>query len=221
MHTAHSSSHPRGVSTTSRADTSLARFPSTSPLVVDLETPPLPDPPQLPHWLWAWRPLPIWPDPPNFPSGCGHGNLQGMLGYPPTPRDLLQGMLGYHLQCMLGYHGPCGQNSWHTLLKILPCPKLGLRVVINIPSKKCVVSFDCKRTYCRRHHFYRGSLSTQRVALVTWSCPRAGMSLLAPPSLLPVMWHQERLEGPDCLNTCAVSLWWTYNKVKKIHDNCN
>ena len=25
---------------------------------------------------------------------------------------------------------PCGQNSWHTLLKILPCPKLRLRAVI-------------------------------------------------------------------------------------------
>ena len=24
---------------------------------------------------------------------------------------------------------PCGQNSWHTLLKILPCPKLRLRAV--------------------------------------------------------------------------------------------
>ena len=66
-------------------------------------------------------------------------------GIPP----LLQGMLGYHLQCMLGYHPPaarhagippamhagipppipCGQNSWHMLLKILPCPKLRLRAV--------------------------------------------------------------------------------------------
>ena len=30
-------------------------------------------------------------------------------------------MLGYHLQGLLGYH-PRGQNSGHTLLKILPCP---------------------------------------------------------------------------------------------------
>ena len=31
---------------------------------------------------------------------------------------------------------PCGQNSWHTLLKILPCPKLRLRAVIkNIQIK--------------------------------------------------------------------------------------
>ena len=40
----------------------------------------------------------------NIPLGCGPGNLQDMLGY--TPPNLLQGMLGYHLQCMLGYHPP-------------------------------------------------------------------------------------------------------------------
>ena len=28
-------------------------------------------------------------------------------------------------------HPPRGQNSWHTLLKILPCPKLRLRTVIK------------------------------------------------------------------------------------------
>ena len=73
-----------------------------------------------PPWVWAWRPprcgpgdpapqvwawRPPWPDPPQLPPGCGPGNLQGMLEYHP-PRDLLQGMLGYHLQCMLGYHHP-------------------------------------------------------------------------------------------------------------------
>ena len=88
---------------------------------VGLETP----------WVWAWRPpqLPLGCGPGhplarspstslgcepgdtpgqiplNFPPGCGPGNLQGMLGYHP-PGDLLQGMLGYHLQCMLGYHPP-------------------------------------------------------------------------------------------------------------------
>ena len=31
----------------------------------------------------------------NFPLGCGPGNLQGMVGYHPHPRDLLQGMLGW------------------------------------------------------------------------------------------------------------------------------
>ena len=54
----------------------LARFLSTSPLVVGLETP--------------------RPDTPQFPPGCGPGNLQGMLGYHPPPRDPLEGMLGYN-----------------------------------------------------------------------------------------------------------------------------
>ena len=61
-------------------------------------------------WVWAWRPPPrCGPGDPlarplNIPLGCGPGNLQDMLGY--TPPNLLQGMLGYHLQCMLGYHPP-------------------------------------------------------------------------------------------------------------------
>ena len=55
-----------------------ARSPSTTPLGVGLDQIPL-----------------------NFPLGCGPGNLQGMLDTTP-PGDLLQGMLGYHLQCMLG-----------------------------------------------------------------------------------------------------------------------
>ena len=64
-------------------------------------------------WVWAWRTPPgvglAWKPPEarplNFPPGCGPGNLQGMLGYH-HPWDLLQGMLGYHLQYMLGYHPP-------------------------------------------------------------------------------------------------------------------
>ena len=45
----------------------------------------------------------------------GHLLAGGVSSTPPravnppgagTPRDLLQGMLGYHLQCMLGYHTP-------------------------------------------------------------------------------------------------------------------
>ena len=68
---------------------------------------PGPDPPQIPPWLWAWTrspstsPLvvgletPLGPDPPG----------------PGTP--------------------PCWQNSWHALLKILPCPKLRLRAVMK------------------------------------------------------------------------------------------
>ena len=34
----------------------------------------------------------------NFPLGYGPGDT--------PPQDLLQGMLGYHLQCMMGYHPP-------------------------------------------------------------------------------------------------------------------
>ena len=83
---------------------------------------------------------PLWPHPPNFPPGCGPGNLQGMLGYPPPrdlcfllqgmlgypPRDLLQGILGYHLQYMLGYHPSppnCGQNSWHNASENITLPQ--------------------------------------------------------------------------------------------------
>ena len=106
---------------------------------------------RIPPWVWAWRQPPgcepgepprCGPaDPPGvgldtppsgqtpqLPLGCGPGDLQGMLGCHPPP-GYLQGMLGYHLQCMLGYPPPRGQNSWHTLLKILPCPKLRLRAV--------------------------------------------------------------------------------------------
>ena len=39
--------------------------------------------PQLPPWVWSWKP-------------ARHAGI-------PPPRDLLQGMLVYHLQCMLGY----------------------------------------------------------------------------------------------------------------------
>ena len=65
----------------------LDRSPSNSPLAVGLDQIPLnftlgcgpgPDPLQLPPWVWAWRP----------------------------PGDLLQGMLGYHLECILGYYTP-------------------------------------------------------------------------------------------------------------------
>ena len=91
-----------------------------TPLDVGLETP----------QMWPWRPppgggletpqarplnFPLWcgrgdPPPgknPQLPPGCGPGNLKDMLGYHlHPPGDLLQGMLGYHLQCMLGYHPP-------------------------------------------------------------------------------------------------------------------
>ena len=65
--------------------------PSTSPLDVGLEAP-------------LARPL-------NFPPGCAPRNLQSMLRYHTLPRDLLQGQLGYYLQCMLGYHPHPEQND--------------------------------------------------------------------------------------------------------------
>ena len=66
--------------------------PSTSPLGVGLETP-QPDPSTAPPpCMWAWTP-------------ARHAGI--------APRDLLQGILGYHLQCMLGYHASCEQNHRH------------------------------------------------------------------------------------------------------------
>ena len=76
-----------------------------TPLVVGLETPPgvgLETP-----WVWAWRPPGQTFQP---PPGCGPGDPSGQ-----TPQPLLS----------VGLETPrCEQNSWHTLLKILPCPKL-------------------------------------------------------------------------------------------------
>ena len=50
----------------------------------------------------------------NFPLGCGPGDLQGMLGY--------------HLQCMLGYHPPV--NRITNMCKNITLPQLPLRAVI-------------------------------------------------------------------------------------------
>ena len=88
------------------------RSPSTSPLDVGLDQihlnfplgcGPGPDPPQLPPWVWAWRP----PTPPGEGAGLPETSA------PPQDQATL----------------PCEQNSWHTLVKILPCPKLRLRAV--------------------------------------------------------------------------------------------
>ena len=38
---------------------------------------------------------------------------------------------GWYPSMHWGRHPPRGQNSWHTLLKILPCPKLRLRAIIK------------------------------------------------------------------------------------------
>ena len=58
------------------------------------------------------------------------GGVPGLKGVPglgsvtgPGRVYLVQG--GY-----LPRYSPCEQNSWHTLLKIIPCPKLRLRAVI-------------------------------------------------------------------------------------------
>ena len=108
------SRHPPCVS----LETTPGQIHLNFPLGCGSGDPPWPDPPQLPPWLWAWRPplarfpstsplivgleTPPWPDASQLPPGCGTEKLQGMLGYQSPPGDLLQGMLGYHLQCMLG-----------------------------------------------------------------------------------------------------------------------
>ena len=66
----------------------------------------------------------------NLPPGCGPGNLQGMLGYPPPWRPARHA--GIPPARHTGIPPPCEQNSWHTLLKILPCPKLRLRAAIIV-----------------------------------------------------------------------------------------
>ena len=80
--------------------------------------------PQFPPWLWLWTwspsisPLGVGPDliPFNFTLGCRPGGPPRTRHSPqeqtpqtrqppradPPPRDLLKGMLGYHLQCTLG-----------------------------------------------------------------------------------------------------------------------
>ena len=45
---------------------------------------------------------------------------------------------------------PCGQNSWHTLLKILPCPKLRLRAVKRVQSLKKFFIFAFALAQCKR-----------------------------------------------------------------------
>ena len=79
-------------------------WPWRTPLGVSLETPrvwpgdpPRPDPSTFPSSVGLETPPPP-ARPLKFPTGCGSGNLYGMLGYHP-PKELLQGMLGYLLQC--------------------------------------------------------------------------------------------------------------------------
>ena len=106
MCTARGSSRPRGVCLSACWDTH-------TPLGVGLETPLKCGPgdtPQVwawrPPWVWAWRPPWVWawrspwPDPSASPWVWAW-----------RPPGYLQGMLGYHLQCMLGYHPPVDRQT--------------------------------------------------------------------------------------------------------------
>ena len=68
--------------------------------------------------------VPAWSGGVYLPSPGGV-YLPGLGGYLPSQGGYLPGPGGVY------WSGtpPCGQNSWHTLLKILPCPKLRLRSV--------------------------------------------------------------------------------------------
>ena len=58
---------------------------------------------------------------------------------------------------------PCEQNSWHTLLKILPCPKLRLRVVkMQHSTFLCstqIKSSVLRLTFCSEIQFVMGILA--------------------------------------------------------------
>ena len=75
-------------------------------------------------WVWAWRPpqvwawRPPWPDPSTSPLGvdletpCCKACWDTTCNACWDTTPLLQGMLGYHLQCMLGIPpSPCEQND--------------------------------------------------------------------------------------------------------------
>ena len=53
----------------------------------------------------------------------------------------------------------CGHNSWHTLLKILPCPKLRLRAV-NIVKYETTPQFCCNIIVCQKAYFKKSELNT-------------------------------------------------------------
>ena len=98
-----------------------------NPLVVGLETP----------QVWAWRTLQVWvwrspwPDPSASPPGCGPGDLpHARHGGIPSPMGTCKACWGTTCNACWDTT-PCEQNSWHTFLKILPCPKLRLRAVIS------------------------------------------------------------------------------------------
>ena len=122
------------------------QIPLNFPLGCGPGDPPWPDSPQLPPWVWAWRPP--WPDPPQLPPWVWAWKSARHAGMPP-PQDLLQGMLGYHLQCMLGYHPPCEQNDWQTPVKTQPSQTLFAAVKMDW---QCVLMWRTRKDYV--YHLY-------------------------------------------------------------------
>ena len=74
-----------------------------------------------PSWVWAWKP-------------ARHA------GIPLPPRDLLQGMLGYHLKCMLGYQTPHPHEQNHRHIEkhnLAPTSLLVVnRLSVLLPAKR-------------------------------------------------------------------------------------
>ena len=84
-----------------------------------------------------------------LPGGCTYwGYLPGgctCLGGVPAQGVYLPGSLPTQEEWVPEQVLPlCGQNTWHTLLKILPCPKLRLRAVMRHKNKEAK-QFHCCR----------------------------------------------------------------------------
>ena len=63
--------------------------------------------------------------------------------------------------CMLEYT-PCEQNEWHTGVKTLPCPKLRLRVVVNMASwPRLIRETRCQEVGCFTWKFLKSTLNWQ------------------------------------------------------------
>ena len=82
--------------------------------------------PQLPPWVWAWRAPQARSlnSPPPWLWVWKPARHAGIPPPPPPTRDLLQGMLGYHLQCLLGYHPPPPVNRITDMCKNITLPQL-------------------------------------------------------------------------------------------------
>ena len=121
MRTTCSSSHHRGAPSPARAGTPLEQAPPPGqiPLNFSLGWGPGPDPPQLLPWVWPWSPPPAR-SPWTSPLGVGLETCKAC--WYTTPLETC-------CKACWDTTYPPQQNSWHTLLKILPCPKLHLWVV--------------------------------------------------------------------------------------------